>query len=370
MNLHNIRNFFSRNLHNFYGWRTSRKIVVFESDDWGSIRMPSKKVYEYLLKKSIPVDKDFYCKYDSLESEDDLCALFDVLKTVKDQNGNHPVITANCVVANPDFEKIELSDFNQYFYEPFTRTYDRYGATHANSWKVWNQGMNDGIFKPQFHGREHLNIINWLYDLRNENIAAKEMFLQKNWTFSVNNSRRYMASFSGNTEQELFLYKEIIKDGLSLFESLFNYKSKSFIASCHCWGDEIEKALNLNEVRFIQGAPRRRDTQTLKIVGQYIGKTNQYNQRYLMRNATFEPSQHAGDWVSNCLREMEISFFYHKPVTVSTHRINFIGSIDEKNRANTLSMFSKLLKAIVKRWPDVEFLSSDQLGAIIDNNRK
>ena len=32
-----------RNLSNLPGWRTSRKIVVIESDDWGTIRMPSNK---------------------------------------------------------------------------------------------------------------------------------------------------------------------------------------------------------------------------------------------------------------------------------------------------------------------------------------
>ena len=33
---------------NIPGWRTKRKIVVIESDDWGSIRMPSLKVFETL----------------------------------------------------------------------------------------------------------------------------------------------------------------------------------------------------------------------------------------------------------------------------------------------------------------------------------
>ena len=40
-----------RNLSNLPGWRTKRKIVVIESDDWGSIRMPSKRAYEELKLK-------------------------------------------------------------------------------------------------------------------------------------------------------------------------------------------------------------------------------------------------------------------------------------------------------------------------------
>ncbi|NTW32234.1 MAG: hypothetical protein HGB12_06370 [Bacteroidetes bacterium] len=33
---------------NIPGWRTDRKILVIESDDWGSIRMPSKETYSGL----------------------------------------------------------------------------------------------------------------------------------------------------------------------------------------------------------------------------------------------------------------------------------------------------------------------------------
>ena len=96
-----------KNLVNIPGWRTNRKIVVIESDDWGSIRMPSREVYEALLSKGIPVDKFYFTKYDCLESEEDLQFLFETLSTIKDRNGAHPVITANSVVANPDFIRIE-----------------------------------------------------------------------------------------------------------------------------------------------------------------------------------------------------------------------------------------------------------------------
>ena len=44
---------------NVLAYKTNPKIVVFESDDWGSIRMPSKLAYSNLLKKGIGVDKSF-----------------------------------------------------------------------------------------------------------------------------------------------------------------------------------------------------------------------------------------------------------------------------------------------------------------------
>ena len=48
----NFKNSLARHYVNFRGWNTKSKIVVIESDDWGSIRTPSKEIYNHLLKKS------------------------------------------------------------------------------------------------------------------------------------------------------------------------------------------------------------------------------------------------------------------------------------------------------------------------------
>ena len=62
-----------RILANLPGWCTNRKIVVIESDDWGSIRMPSEFAYSNLLNKGIDVDKSYlYDTLDSLEKKEDL----------------------------------------------------------------------------------------------------------------------------------------------------------------------------------------------------------------------------------------------------------------------------------------------------------
>jgi hypothetical protein len=70
--------------------------------------MPSVAAYESLLGQGIPVNKSPYCRYDNLCSAEDIRLLFDVLQQHQDGQGNHPIITANVVVANPDFEKSRL----------------------------------------------------------------------------------------------------------------------------------------------------------------------------------------------------------------------------------------------------------------------
>lgn len=144
----------AQNIQNIPGWTTDRRLIVFESDDWGSIRMPSRETYEKLVRSGDQADQDPFTRYDALASESDLQHLFDTLTKYADSNGRHPVITANCAVANPDFDKIRASEYREYFYEPFTETLKRY-PQHERSFELWQQGIGKRIFFPQLHGREH-----------------------------------------------------------------------------------------------------------------------------------------------------------------------------------------------------------------------
>jgi hypothetical protein len=84
--------------------------MVIESDDWGSERIPSKEALKRLVSDSISLFNNPFNYLDSLETENDLSALFEILTGYKDRNGNHPVITANTITANPDFGKYQHPD--------------------------------------------------------------------------------------------------------------------------------------------------------------------------------------------------------------------------------------------------------------------
>jgi hypothetical protein len=149
-----------KNLSNVPGWRTNQKLLVIESDDWGSLRMPSLNTFNSLEMQGLDFSSGDAARYnlnDTLASAQDLEALYGVLCKFIDRNGKHPVFTPVSLVANPDFEKIKSSDFQEYFYEPFTKTLEKY---QGGSWAydLWEEGIQDKIFLPQFHCREHLNI--------------------------------------------------------------------------------------------------------------------------------------------------------------------------------------------------------------------
>lgn len=364
-----------KNILNMQGWSTPRKLVIFESDDWGSIRMPSRAVYDYLLKTGDKVDCDPFTRYDSLASESDLSLLFEVLSAIKDCKGNPPVITANCAVANPDFEKIRDSGFQTYYYEPFTETLNNY-PDHKKSFELWKQGMERKLFFPQFHCREHLNVTRWMRDLQMGKSDVVKAFDHKmistGDSFSSDNIYAYMDAFNYDNDDEQPVLNLTLQRGLDLFEKIFGYCSKSFIASCYIWGNKLEKELCANGIEYIQGKKiqfvptKEQGTSSLGETRHFLGQKNAYNQIYLLRNCEFEPSMNQNvDWIDNCMCEIETAFHWNKPVTICTHRLNYIGYIDKGNREKNLKLLSLLLSKIMKKWPDVEFVTSAELGDMI-----
>lgn len=359
---------------NIKGWRTKRKIVVIESDDWGSIRTPSREIYDSIIEAGLPLDKCHYSRYDALESEKDLDDLFNVLVGYRDRNGKHPVITANTVVANPDFNRIKESDFNEYSYELFPETYKRYPA-HSKSFDIYKKGVSDNLFFPQFHGREHLNVLLWMKMLR-QNSHETRLTFDYNFfgigtTITAEKRKSYLASLDINYLAELDWQKLMLSDGLDRFEELFGFRSGSFIATNYIWHSNLEPLLSEKGIRFLQGI----GLQFQPTDGEYIkkkhtlGETNECDQIYLLRNCIFEPSfDLQKDWINSVLNEISVAFTWHKPATICTHRLNYIGFIDASNRSRGLKSLDSLLKEICRKWPDVEFMSTVQLGNLISKD--
>lgn len=363
----------THNLLNIPGWHTKRKIVVIESDDWGSVRMPSREVYEEFLKRGVAVDRDPYCRYDCLATADDLSALFEVLTSVKDKNGHPAVVTANAVVANPVFDKIKESGFKEYFYEPFTETLKR-SSKHDGAFELWKQGMSAGVFRPQLHGREHLNVKKWLRTLQSDDKITRLSF--DLGTFGLTSAvdphikNNYMGAFNSGLDEDIKEYDTIITEGQQLFEQLFGYKSESFIATTYTWNPKIEESLKRNGIKYLQGmvhqhVPLDDDTTFSWKKDNFCGRRSPYGLSYLMRNCYYEPSQNSGT-KEDCLNRVKTAFRWHKPATICMHRLNVIGAIDESNRTRNLADLQWLLKKIVKLYPDVEFMASDELGRIIN----
>lgn len=361
-----------RNLISIPGWRTNRHIVVIESDDWGSIRMPSLEVYDNLISNGVKLGKYGYEKVDTIASRDDLEHLFDVCDLFRDINDRPVVITANAVVANPDFEKIKASYYQEYFFEPITTTMERYYPGES-PFSLWKEGMDKMVFHPQLHGREHINVPMWLNSLRENHPGAREAFDKGVFSFVVDKSidkrEKNTSSYYYLNEEEFQFDKQSIIEAASLFERLFGYRSESFIAPSYKWDERIEDVLHTVGIKYIQGMYQHFYNGKRKF--NFVGSKNHNGQIFLNRNANFEYSQNQSiDWVYDTLKNAETAFKWHKPLVINSHRLNFVGALNLKNRDENLIRLKTLITEIQKRWPDVEFLTSDELGRTIEKKKK
>lgn len=340
------RSYISSYITNYQSWRTNRRIVVFESDDWGSIRMPSRTVYEKALDYGYPVHLNRYDKFDSLLSETDLIRLFEVLDFFRDINGSSPIITANCVVANPNFEEIEKSSFEEYHYELVTDTFLRY-PNHARSWELWKSGIEKRLIFPQYHAREHLNVSLFMRDLRNRDPDAIWAFNHRcigmpkisNGIFPTN---PYVESTRFASDHDLEEKMNIYLAGLELFEGLFQFKSETVIPTNYLWNSFYDQKLlergviGLQGVRFLTNP-----LNPIEINRRYTRR--RMNTRFvdLVRNNRFEPSlsNNKRQELNNCLEKMRFNFMLNCPNIISIHRLNFSGEIFEENRSENLFFY-------------------------------
>ena len=371
--LNSLKRTIKYHLKNIPGWRTRRKIVVFESDDWGSNRIASGDMYNNLLQDGFRVDQNPYDKYDTIEREEDLEALYDVLTAVRDQNGRHAVFTPYVNPANPDFAKIEASGFEEYYYESFFETLERTGEKEGID-RLYREGIESGIFQPQYHGREHLAVPLWLKYLRNKNSDVLRAFKHHFYSVPVDDLNHMNAAFRPTfyyeTDDDLRFLASALHDGADLFESLFGYRATVFIPPNGIFPESLqEETLKAGITTMVVSRIRDEPTGNGEKKSRYhrFGEKNPFGQIYYIRTCAFEPYDNRT--LDYCLPMVSAAFRCGKPAIISTHRVNYNGSMDPSNRQKGLKALQDLLQEMLKRWPDIEFMSSSELSALIHRTK-
>ncbi|MDD3771860.1 MAG: polysaccharide (de)acetylase [Weeksellaceae bacterium] len=304
--------------------------------------------------------------------------LLDVLSSFKDKNDNHPKFTLFLNPANPDFEKIKESDFAAYYFEPFTKTLKKYDNTDKII-DLYNEGIKEDLISIQFHGREHLQFNRWLKDLRVGNKDLINGFEARFWGFSKSYAplldKNYRAAFDVDDSEDLKSQKEAIISGVELIRNIFDIVPTVFVAPDGPYNLSLNKTLHEAGIKYIGLAKIHREPLgNSKYATKYfwLGKNlKKDGLTIITRNSIFEPNKSENpDWVLSCMKEIESAFRWKKPAIISTHRVNYIGTHSSANRDSGLKQLSQLLKEITKRWPDVEFMTSAELGELISKRGK
>jgi len=367
--IHHIKRTIVNNIKNIPGWKINRKLVVFESDDWGSLRIGSARQLNDLVQSGvISKGANSYDKLDALESSDDMELLFNVLRSVKDKNGNHAVFTPFVNPCNPDFEKIATQGFQAYHYESFDRTlqrYDRHGVMDC-----YRHGLREKLFVPEYHGREHVHVGSWMKALQDGNPAVIKGFKHEFSSVNTGPSGSFMEAFRPtyyfSDHADIPALKASLRDGALIFEKLFNYQTRVFDAPNAIFHPDLEQVLHEVGIQnivlpFFRPEPDSRGGLRTKYYR--FGKRNGHGQIYYTRNCMFEPRIAVDENV--CLQMIKAAFRWNKPAIITTHRVNYMGMISPENRLKSLKSLTELLKNILKTWPDAEFISSGDFAKII-----
>jgi hypothetical protein len=351
------------------GWHTDRKMVVIESDDWGMIRMSSRAAYDRLAEDGYRVETSPY-SLDALETDEDLQQLFEALEGVRDSAGRSACVTANMILANPDFVRIRESGFGQYSWEPVSAMLER-DPQRRNVARLWNQGRSRGCFVPQLHGRDHYRWWEWLAALKSNCAETHQAFEMGMCGLPPGVSRKWLDFCRGVYMSDETLASEgvdldqMITQGAELFQRQFGGPSLTTMAPNYRWTDHAERSFLRLGTHFLQGRyshvrPARGEAGVR--VPHFLGQRSKTGCTYLLRNCFFEPGIRRGDCVKSCLRQVSLAFLGRKPAVIESHRVNYVGSIRAENRENGIRQLTLLLRAIRSRWPDVEFLSTPEMA--------
>ncbi len=375
MSLRQLKYNFILNAKNLVGWRTKRKIVVISVDDYGNVRLDSKKAREAMDREGLKV-KNRFDALDTLETRDDLEMLYKALRSVSDKNGRHAVFTPFAMPCNINFEKMAETGYSKYHYELLPETYEKLSemqpGAYRGTWDLWREGIDRGMMVPLFHGREHINLK--LFEEKLANGDKEVLVALKNRSFTSISSGEYetispMAAFDFWELEENERFKEVIRDGLNAFEKVYGYRSNHFNPPGGREHPVIHSTLKECGVKYIDTPFIKNEHQgkgRYKKVFNYTGKQNSEGQTYLVRNVVFEPTEDRGvKWVDYTLQQIEAAFGWNRPAIISSHRVNFCGHIDTENRREGIETLEELLQKIVKRWPDVEFMAANELGDLI-----
>lgn len=359
---------------NIFGWSTDRKLIIFSVDDYGNVRIGSRKALEIFEKAGLKAESIFNLK-DALETTEDLEALFEVLYSVKDQNNRPACFTPYSLTANIDFDKVIESGYQKYFYEPLYVTFHK--LKEERTLKLIKQGISEKLFEPQFHGREHLNvrIFEELLQLKDPSLILNIQHHSFDRIGTNNlNTLPYTIAFSEANRHDYTNQIEVLNSGLKLFCDVYGYSATNFMPPSATISPSVINAAFDNGILYLDSGRFRKKSYPSGFINSdyiYLGKKINKDRYYIVRNVVFEPAHYPNfDSVAHAIQQIKTAFLLHKPAIISSHRVNFCGRIDEENRRVSLKKLKKLLEVIKNKWPEAEFITAGELGQLISSSNK
>lgn len=308
--------------------------VVFESDDWGMCgETKDRNTLNELLEiehGNARLDKMKY--NNTLESSDDLEALFWILKSREDSLGRPAIFTANHVMSNPDFRMIESSGFKSYHYVPISLGFPENWA-RGDVKNSWLRGIKMGVWRAEFHALHHFNYKAWLRSLQSGEKYTRRLFdlgvvyyPKRPITIS-----EYVLNARAGRYERFKEQMNMIYTGCKIFRDVFGYWPESTIPPHDIWNFDTELAFFKCGLRYIQTERNRPSAVLLPsyaikspmksalagiMIASYFVK--------VLRNIWLEPD----DSLEYALEAYNYIIKNDLCAVVGTHRVNYVSTVN------------------------------------------
>jgi hypothetical protein len=212
-------------------------------------------------------------------------------------------------------------------------------------------------------------------DLQNRDKIAHLGFENSMWGFSksyiADLKYGYRSTFDLDNLKELPSLEENISQGVDIINKTFNQKTTYFLPPDGPYHLSLNEELMKNDIKFI-GLSKLHQNPTENGVFKkhlfWVGKKIKTGLTVITRNVIFEPASPRHDnWVTPALMDIENAFKSKKPAVISSHRANYVGSLNLENRVQNTGELKRLLDKIVSKWPEVEFMDTMSLDKFIRN---
>lgn len=288
-----------------------------------------------------------------------LSRIAEVLGRYQDRRGRHPVVTIGVVLALPAGATGAGSPR-----DAVTLAADRFRGIR----ECLVAGADAGLMALQLHGMEHYwrpalisaagtdaTVARWLEGeggLRTEALPSR---LQTRWADA---SR--LPSVPLPPDQ----IRDAVREELSTFAEIFGRPATVAVPPTFVWDARVERAWASGGIRYIVTPGRRyvgRDEAGRLVADKgaiHSGEQGDGGVVYLVRDRYFEPS--LGHDASRALAALAEKTRAGRPTLLEMHRFNFTG--DAAAATNAVSELDRLLASALTEYPELRFLSTEELG--------
>ncbi len=344
--------------------RLETPVVAIESDDWGGGYYAGYLTGEEAFRQRLDA-----------EQAEALERLGSVMKRHNDSVGRHPVITGMVVVAQADVPAILADPQRRYHWKPIDESLPLLTAAMRTA-------EADGTFAAQYHARDHKNKDRWTRALVAAAAAAEARgealtpeAVHALWPEDEGLRRAMMTEYQREEGGRLVALpddeiKAKLGDGLAVFRRLFGRDPVCTVAPKYLWDLQTELAWRDVGLKYVHGAnwqlgPGRPPDAWMR----ELGTPSASGMLYVPRTVDMGVGVGGGmSGVAEVYDAVRLAFRRGQPAVISTHSWCY-GLLGGKTAGEMAHRLDKLLTRIETDWPDVRYLTSEELGRLAEDGR-